>query len=62
MKLFERINKHNQNITFYYEPVQSNIISYIDDYHDRCLYIKPSSNQYNIIDEARALFDEWYRS
>jgi len=61
MKLFEKINKQNQNITFYYEPVQSNIISYIDDYHDRCLYIKPS-NQYNIIDEARALFDEWYRS
>mgnify|MGYP003624933594 FL=1 len=61
MKLFEKINKQNQNITFYYEPVQSNIISYIDDYHDKCLYIKPS-NQYNIIDEARALFDEWYRS
>tara|TARA_R110000824_G_scaffold191258_2_gene372881 strand:- start:117 stop:305 length:189 start_codon:yes stop_codon:yes gene_type:complete len=62
MKLFEKINKQNQNITFYYEPVQSNIISYIDDYHDKCLYIKPGSNQYNIIDEARALFDEWYRS
>ena len=61
MKLFEKINKQNQNITFYYEPVQSNIISYIDDYHVKCLYIKPS-NQYNIIDEARALFDEWYRS
>ena len=61
MKLFEKINKQNQNITFYYEPEQSNIISYIDDYHDKCLYIKPS-NQYNIIDEARALFDEWYRS
>ena len=61
MKLFQKTNKHNQNITFYYEPIQSNIISYIDNYHDQCLLIKPG-NKYSIIDEALCFYDEWYKS